>query len=94
MMKFFIASIISLTFLHASDVKDSCTQDMSEMFSSYYKAQKLQRLGRTQKAILGYENTKASAYKALQSCKDKPKYDYNIMYGFILDSERVIGSIY
>lgn len=94
MFKFFIASIISLTFLHASDVKDSCTQDMSEMFSSYYKAQKLQRLGETNKTILGYEKSKTSAYKALQSCQDKPKYDYSIMYGYILQSERAIGSIY
>ena len=94
MLKFFIASIISLTFLHASDQKDSCAQDMSEMFSSYYKAQTLQRLGETQKALIGYEKSTTSAYMALQSCQDKPVYDYNIMYEFILESEKAIGSIY
>ena len=94
MFKFFIASIISLTFLQASDLKDSCEKDMSEMFSSYYQAQKAQRLGETKEALVGYENSISSSYMALQNCQDKPEYDYEIMYGFILESEKAIGSLY
>jgi hypothetical protein len=88
MCKRFLIIFIPFVFISASEIKEICAKDMSVMMSSYYQAQKDQRELKTSAATEAYQNSIDSAYKALESCKDSKDYDFNIMYGFILESEK------
>ncbi len=94
MLRFFLIVFISLTLLQASQLEDSCTEDMSKMFSSYYKADRYKVSGNFNDSIYEYEMSIESAYLALESCTENSNYDLNIMYAFILESENSIYSIY
>jgi hypothetical protein len=82
-MKLFISFLIFFSFLQAGDVQDVCTKDMSVMMSSYYDAQK-------EHSDTKYQNSIDAAYRALESCQDRPTYDFNVMYDFIMASRRAL----
>lgn len=93
MFKVFLMLIISLTLLQATPLQDRCSEDMSKMFSSYYKADRDKLSKNFIDSIDGYKTSINSAYLALESCKKNSDYDFNIMYNFIQESEKNITSI-
>jgi hypothetical protein len=79
---------MSFTLLQTAEISKSCHKDMTTMFSSFYQAKKDKRLKHSEIAKEGFYKSIDAAYKALESCQDAPQYDFNIMYNFIMASQR------
>ena len=92
MLKFFMNVMISFSVLSATQTQDICTQNMTKMFSSYYKAERLLHHKKLDQAKGYYEQSKEEAYQALENCQNNSNYDFNVMYSFIQESERRMSS--
>jgi len=92
MLKYFtILAVITLSTLHA---EKTCTEDMQEMFHSFYTAQKYIQTKETTEARRSYEKSISSAYNALESCQNNKDYDFNVMNNFIQASEKKLNELY
>ena len=89
-----IITLLSLLSLEAKGIKSSCQNDMSEMLHTYYTAQKQEVKQNYLQAQLMYNRTVSAADAALSSCENSKNYDYNVMYSFIVESQKRRDSLY
>ena len=89
-----IITLLSLLSLEAKGIKSSCQNDMSEMIHTYYAAQKQEVKKNYLQAQLLYNTSISAADSALNSCENSKDYDYNIMYSFIVESQKRRDALY
>ena len=94
MQNFLIIFIFLTTLLGANHPTKICLSDMNGMIHSYHAAEKLEYKKEYSLAIDKLNKSNAYANAALQSCKDDPKYDFNVVYGYIVTGENRRYSIY
>jgi len=92
MLKFFIVTLFSLSLLHASEAHDHCTQDLSQILSTYYKADNNKQKNDFLTARENYEVSLKSAYSALESCMGHEDYNFEMIYRFIQKNQEGIES--
>ena len=94
MLKIFTAVILSYVALGAAQPQSRCYDNMTQMFSSYYEAQRLVVKKEFHNAQEMYQQSQKAAYSALQNCENEADYDFNVMYNFIQASEDGLSSLY
>lgn len=92
MVKFFIAIIFSLSILHADATPQQCRQDMTNMLSSYYKADNFNLHDNSLEARKKYTLSLRSAYSALESCMANEDYDFEMIFSFIQKNQEGLES--
>jgi len=89
-----ILTLLLLQLLQAKPIEIVCREDMSEMMHTYYTAQKQEVKQNYVQAQLLYKKSISAADAALSSCENSKDYDYNVMYSFIVESQKRRDALY
>jgi hypothetical protein len=89
-----ILTLLLVSFLQAKPTENFCKEDMSEMMHTYYAAQKQEVKKNYLQAQHMYNRTVSAADAALSSCESNQDYDYNVMYSFIVESQKRRDALY
>ncbi|QSZ40614.1 hypothetical protein GJV85_00260 [Sulfurimonas aquatica] len=87
MFKFIILSILFIAQLQANTL---CNTNLNGMIHTFNAADKLAYEKKYVRAIAELKNSNESSYKALEYCEAEEKFDFRMVYAYIVESENRI----
>ncbi len=88
MLKIMFGLVFTIVLLNAS-----CKQDLNNIVSFYYTAEKELDMKEYKNAIVNFQKSSEASYLALESCEKESNYDFNHSYNYIIASENKIQKI-
>ena len=79
--------------VHAQYDENRCISDIKKMTYTYRLAEEFYNKKNYKKSIEKFQSSYKNSHLALKSCAEKPDYDFNLMYNYIIESENRIYQI-